>query len=118
MSAATRRRRASTLAWRGGCSLFTGAAIDGTASPASLDAAGAGSEHRKAPMSVKSTSGHQSKKAGRRMRELLRTNNLVRLSYLQALLRAEAIEAQVLDGHMRRSEEHTSELQSLMRISY
>ncbi|HEY9569092.1 MAG TPA: DUF2007 domain-containing protein [Thalassobaculum sp.] len=34
------------------------------------------------------------------MRELLRTNNLVRLSYLQALLRAEAIEAQVLDGHM------------------
>src|SRR3546814_17095581 len=43
---------------------------------------------------------HQSKRAGRRMRELLRTNNLVRLSYLLALLRAEAIEAQVLDGPM------------------
>lgn len=34
------------------------------------------------------------------MRELLRTNNLVRLSYLEALLRAEAIESLVLDGHM------------------
>lgn len=34
------------------------------------------------------------------MRELLRTNNLVRLSYLEALLRAESIEPMVLDGHM------------------
>ena len=33
------------------------------------------------------------------MRELLRTNDLVRLSYLEALLRAEGIEAVVLDGH-------------------
>lgn len=33
------------------------------------------------------------------MRELLRTNDLVRLSWLQALLRAEGIEAVVLDGH-------------------
>ena len=34
------------------------------------------------------------------MRELLRTNDLVRLSYLEALLRAEEIESLVLDGHM------------------
>ena len=34
------------------------------------------------------------------MRELLRTNDLVRLSYLEALLRAEDIESLVLDGHM------------------
>ncbi|GHD43251.1 hypothetical protein GCM10017083_09120 [Thalassobaculum fulvum] len=34
------------------------------------------------------------------MRELLRTNDLVRLSYLEALLRAEGIESLVLDGHM------------------
>lgn len=34
------------------------------------------------------------------MRELLRTNDLVRLSYLEALLRAEAIQVLVLDGHM------------------
>ena len=34
------------------------------------------------------------------MRELLRTNDLVRVSYLQALLRAEGIEVVVLDGHM------------------
>lgn len=33
------------------------------------------------------------------MQELLRTNDLVRLSYLEALLRAEGIEAVVLDGH-------------------
>lgn len=33
------------------------------------------------------------------MRELLRTNDLVRLSWLEALLRAEGIEAVVLDGH-------------------
>ena len=34
------------------------------------------------------------------MKELLRTNDLVRLSYLEALLRAEGIEPVVLDGHM------------------
>lgn len=34
------------------------------------------------------------------MRELLRTNDLVRLSYLEALLRAESIGVLVLDGHM------------------
>ncbi|MEQ8816475.1 MAG: DUF2007 domain-containing protein [Thalassobaculum sp.] len=34
------------------------------------------------------------------MRELLRTNDLVRLSYLEALLRAEDIESLILDGHM------------------
>lgn len=34
------------------------------------------------------------------MRELLRTNDLVRLSYLEALLRSEAIETLVLDAHM------------------
>ena len=34
------------------------------------------------------------------MRELLRTNDLVRLSYLEALLRAEEIESLILDGHM------------------
>ena len=34
------------------------------------------------------------------MRELLRTNDLVRLSYLEAVLRAESIESLVLDGHM------------------
>ncbi len=33
------------------------------------------------------------------MRELLRTNDLVRLSYLEALLRSEEIESLVLDGH-------------------
>lgn len=34
------------------------------------------------------------------MRELMRSNDLVRLSYLEALLRAESIDAVVLDGHM------------------
>lgn len=34
------------------------------------------------------------------MRELLRTNDLVRLSYLQALLKAEGIEPIVMDGGM------------------
>lgn len=34
------------------------------------------------------------------MRELLRTNDLVRLSYLEALLRGEGMEPLVLDGHM------------------
>ncbi len=34
------------------------------------------------------------------MRELLRSNDLVRLSYLEAVLRAEGIESVVLDGHM------------------
>jgi hypothetical protein len=34
------------------------------------------------------------------MRELLRSNDLVRLSYLQALLAAEGIEPLVLDGGM------------------
>ncbi|WPZ36608.1 DUF2007 domain-containing protein [Thalassobaculum sp. OXR-137] len=34
------------------------------------------------------------------MRELLRTNDLVRLSYLQALLASEGIEPLVLDGGM------------------
>lgn len=34
------------------------------------------------------------------MRELLRTNDLVRLSYLQALLTSEGIEPLVLDGGM------------------
>jgi len=34
------------------------------------------------------------------MRELLRTNDLVRLSYLQALLTAEGIEPVVLDAGM------------------
>ncbi len=34
------------------------------------------------------------------MRELLRTNDLVRLSYLQALLTAEGIEPLVLDSGM------------------
>ncbi|EDP66635.1 hypothetical protein BAL199_16278 [alpha proteobacterium BAL199] len=33
------------------------------------------------------------------MRELLRTNDLVRLSYLEALLKAESIEVMILDGH-------------------
>jgi len=33
------------------------------------------------------------------MRELLRTNDLVRLSYLEALLRGEEIETLVLDAH-------------------
>ncbi|MDF1794728.1 MAG: DUF2007 domain-containing protein [Thalassobaculaceae bacterium] len=34
------------------------------------------------------------------MRELLRTNDLVRISYLEALLRAEGIETLVMDGGM------------------
>lgn len=34
------------------------------------------------------------------MKELLRTNDLVRLSYLEALLRGEGIEPIVLDAHM------------------
>lgn len=34
------------------------------------------------------------------MTELLRTNDLVRLSWLTALLAAEGVEAVVLDGHM------------------
>lgn len=34
------------------------------------------------------------------MRELLRTNDLVFLSWIQALLRAEGIEPAVLDSHM------------------
>lgn len=34
------------------------------------------------------------------MRELLRTNDLVRLSYLEALLRSEGIEPVVMDGGM------------------
>lgn len=34
------------------------------------------------------------------MRELLRTNDLVFLSWIQALLRAEGIELVVLDSHM------------------
>ncbi len=34
------------------------------------------------------------------MRELLRTNDLVFLSWIQALLRSEGIEASVLDSHM------------------
>lgn len=34
------------------------------------------------------------------MRELLRTNDVVRLSYIEALLRAEGIESVVMDGGM------------------
>ncbi|NQW11888.1 MAG: DUF2007 domain-containing protein [Alphaproteobacteria bacterium] len=34
------------------------------------------------------------------MRELLRSNDLVRLSYLEALLRGEGMEPVVMDGHM------------------
>jgi len=34
------------------------------------------------------------------MQELLRTNDLVRLSYLEALLRGDGIEPVVLDRHM------------------
>jgi hypothetical protein len=34
------------------------------------------------------------------MRELLRTNDLVRLSFLQAILKADGIEPLVLDGGM------------------
>ena len=33
------------------------------------------------------------------MRELLRSNDLVRLSYLEALLKAESIAVLILDGH-------------------
>ena len=34
------------------------------------------------------------------MRELLRSNDLVRLSYLEALLRGEGVESLVMDSHM------------------
>jgi hypothetical protein len=34
------------------------------------------------------------------MKELLRTNDLVRLSYLEALLRGEGIELFIMDGHI------------------
>ena len=37
--------------------------------------------------------------AGRRMKELLRTNNIVRLSWAQAQLRDAGIESLVLDHH-------------------
>src|SRR3546814_6923048 len=41
-----------------------------------------------------------------------------RLDEATALVRDEKIDGAILDLNIRRSEEHTSELQSLMRISY
>ena len=38
------------------------------------------------------------------MKELLRTNDLVRLSYLEALLRGEGIELFIMDGHISAAE--------------
>lgn len=51
------------------------------------------------------------------MRELLRTNDLVRLSYLEALLRAEAIESLVLDGHMSVLEGSASAIPRRLMVS-
>ena len=50
------------------------------------------------------------------MREVMRTNDLVRLSWAQAVLAAEGIEAVVLDGHVAAVEGNISAFQRRLAV--
>ncbi|MGH7036470.1 MAG: DUF2007 domain-containing protein [Stellaceae bacterium] len=64
-----------------------------------LDGTSTSGEHRTLAATVKPVRPCLPGKSGHAMRELMRTNDTVRLSWLQALLAAAGIEAVVLDGY-------------------